>query len=73
MPTLKWILGDINITEELLAEARQSPLMVKLNLSQRDPIEIDKYKFTIPPPPPEPEEETNKKDSKKDGKKGGKK
>lgn len=51
MPTLKWILGDINVTEDLLSEARKSPLIVKLNLSKKDPIEIGKYKFLIPPPP----------------------
>lgn len=51
MPTLKWILGDINITEELLADARKTPLVVKLNLSKKDPIEFGKYKFVIPPPP----------------------
>jgi hypothetical protein len=38
MPTLKWMLGDINITEELLADARKSPVVVKLNLSKKDPI-----------------------------------
>lgn len=51
MPTLKWILGDINITEELLADARKTPLVVKLNLSKKDPIEFGRYKFVIPPPP----------------------
>ena len=54
MPTLNWILGDINITEELLAEARKFPMSIKLNLSQKDPIEVGKYKFVIPPPPEEP-------------------
>lgn len=73
MPTLKWILGDINVTEDILNDARKVHLVVKLNLSKKDPIEIGKYKFVIPPPPEVPEEETNKKDGKKDTKKGGKK
>lgn len=51
MPTLKWILGDINITEELLTDARKNPLSVKLNLSKKDPIEVGRYKFVVPPPP----------------------
>jgi len=51
MPTLKWILGDINITEQLLNDARNSPLSVKLNLSKKDPIEVGNFNFIIPPPP----------------------
>ena len=54
MPSLKWILGDINITEELLGDARKSPVSVKLNLSKKDAIEVGKFNFVIPPPPPEP-------------------
>ena len=69
MPSLKWILGDVNVTEELLVDARKNPVSVKLNLSKKDPIEMGRFNFVIPPPPPEPEEETNKKDSKKGGKK----
>lgn len=69
MPSLKWILGDVNVTEELLADARKSPVVVRLNLSKKDPVEMGRFSFVIPPPPPEPEEETNKKDSKKGGKK----
>lgn len=73
MPTLKWILGDSNITDDLLNDARKNPISVRLNLSKKDPIEVGKYKFLVPPPPEIPEEETNKKDSKKDTKKGAKK
>lgn len=68
MPSLKWLLGDINITEELLNDARLQPAIIKLNLSQKDPIQVGKYLFVLPPPPPEPEEEP-KKDSKKGAKK----
>ena len=38
MPTLNWLLGDINITDKLLEDARTSPVMIRLNLSQIDPI-----------------------------------
>lgn len=38
MPTLKWILSDTNITEDLLADARKNFVIVKLNLSKKDPI-----------------------------------
>ena len=55
MPSLKWLLGDINITEELLNDARLQPAIIKLNLSQKDPIQVGKYLFVLPPPPPEPE------------------
>ena len=63
------MLGDVNISEELLGDARKSPVSVRLNLSKKDPIEVGKFNFLIPPPPPEPEEETGKKDGKKGGKK----
>lgn len=51
MPNIKWLLGDLNITDDLLIDARKSPVIVKLNLSKKDPIEIGKYKYLIPPPP----------------------
>jgi hypothetical protein len=51
MPNLRWMLGDVNITEEMLADARKSQVVVKLNLSKKDPIEIGKFKFLAPPPP----------------------
>jgi hypothetical protein len=38
MPTLKWILGDINITDDILNDARKNLLSIKLNLSKKDPI-----------------------------------
>lgn len=56
-----------------MSEARKSAALVKLNLSQKEAIEVGRFKFNAPPPPEEPEEETNKKDGKKDSKKGAKK
>ena len=35
MPTLKWILGDINITDDILNDARKNLLSIKLNLSKK--------------------------------------
>lgn len=71
MPKLSWIIGDHEITPDLLAAARKSHCSVRLNLGKNETVEVGKYQFVVPPPPPEPEEE--KKDAKKDAKKGAKK
>lgn len=71
MPTLNWLIGDHEITPELLESARKHPPVVQLLLNAEEGVELGKFTFLPPPPPPEPEED--KKDAKKDSKKGGKK
>lgn len=63
MPKLSWIIGDHEITPELLEEARKQPCVLHLMLAKKESVEIGRYVFVVPPPPPEPEEE--KKDAKK--------
>ena len=63
MPKLSWIIGDHEITPELLEEARKQPCVLNLMLAKKESVEIGRYVFVVPPPPPEPEEE--KKDAKK--------
>lgn len=71
IPKLSWIIGDHDITPDLLEAARKQPCTLHLFLAKNESIEMGKYTFTVPPPPPEPEED--KKDTKKDNKKGAKK
>lgn len=65
MPKLSWVIGDHEITPELLEEARKQPCVLSLILGKNQMVEVGKYTFVVPPPPPEPEEDKSKKDSKK--------
>lgn len=51
MPSLVWMIGDHEISPELLEEARKHPIIVKMYLSAKDSIDIGNLRYTIPPPP----------------------
>jgi hypothetical protein len=51
MPNIRWMLGDMNVSDEIIADARKSQVVIKLNLSKKDSIEIGKYRYLVPPPP----------------------
>ena len=54
MPELKWIIGDHDITPELLESAKNSSVSVQLYVAKTQFVEIGKFKFVSPPPPEEP-------------------
>lgn len=69
MPTLQWLLGDIIINDDLLADARKNAVMVRMSLSTKENIEVGKFRYLIPPPPEIPPEEPKGKNAKKAAKK----
>ena len=51
MPELKWIIGDHDITPEMLESAKKSFVSVQLFVAKSEFVEVGKFKFISPPPP----------------------